>query len=54
MRPADFASLIVRIKNTESEAVNYINAMCAREDCKVSSCDATCRKDLACMLENSS
>jgi len=54
MRPADFAALIVRIKNTESEAVTYINAMCPREDCKVSACDATCRKDLGCMLENSS
>jgi len=54
MRPSDFKSLIVRIRNSESEAMNYYNKMCNNADCTITSCDSTCRNDLACVLENSS
>lgn len=53
LRPSDFQALSARIKNNEKDAVDYMTRMCQSEECIVSSCDETCRNDLACQLDNS-
>jgi hypothetical protein len=54
MKPSDFAALSSRIKSDEATAKNFIERMCDTPDCYEESCDATCRNELACVLDNAS